>query len=165
MIIFGLDPGPEKTGYVIMDADDTRKWVLQSGHVENTAIRSLIAREFISRFGLEEMASYGMPVGKSTFQTCEWIGRFGETLDLRRDRGHIHAYRFTRPEVQRYLCHSSRAKEAHVRQALIDRIGPPGTKKNPGPTYGVTGHAWSALAIAVLTADCSCPNTPCKVHS
>jgi hypothetical protein len=46
-----------------------------------------------------------------------------------------------------------RAKDQNIRQALIDRLGPPGTKKNPGPTYGVTSHMWSALAVAVTAHD------------
>jgi len=25
-----------------------------------------------------------------------------------------------------------------------------GTKKTPGPLYGVSGHAWQALAVAVV---------------
>jgi hypothetical protein len=40
-----------------------------------------------------------------------------------------------------------------VRQALIDRLGPQGTKKNPGPTYGMRSHLWAALAVAVYAGD------------
>jgi hypothetical protein len=42
-----------------------------------------------------------------------------------------------------------KAKDANIRQALIDKIGPQGTKKDPGPTYGISKDVWSALAIAV----------------
>ena len=55
--------------------------------------------------------------------------------------------------VRLHLCHASRAKESHVRRALLDRLGEPGTKKAPGVTYGVHGHCWSALALAVTVAD------------
>ena len=61
--------------------------------------------------------------------------------------------RVFRMAVKMHLCHSAKAKDANIRQALIDRLGPPGTKKAPGPTYGVTSHAWPALAIAVTVAD------------
>jgi hypothetical protein len=40
-----------------------------------------------------------------------------------------------------------------VRQALIDRLGPQGTKKNPGPTYGMRSHLWAALAVGVYAWD------------
>jgi hypothetical protein len=94
----------------------------------------------------EMIASYGMAVGKEVFETCVWIGRFVEIayepvqLVYRRD-------------VKLHLCHSPRAKDANVRQALIDRLGPQGTKKNPGPTYGMKSHLWAALAVAVYAGD------------
>ena len=34
------------------------------------------------------------------------------------------------------------------RKALIDKHGAPGTKNARGKTYGISGHLWSALAIA-----------------
>ena len=37
--------------------------------------------------------------------------------------------------------------------ALLDKIGPQGTKKKPGPTYGFKSHVWPALAVAVTVAD------------
>jgi hypothetical protein len=40
-----------------------------------------------------------------------------------------------------------------VRQALIDRLGLQGTKKAPGPTYGIKSHEWAALAVAVYGWD------------
>jgi hypothetical protein len=57
--------------------------------------------------------------------------------------------------VKLHLCNSSRAKDANVRQSLLDRYGSTrqlgiGTKGRPGPLYGVTGHAWAgALAAGV----------------
>ncbi len=41
----------------------------------------------------------------------------------------------------------------NIRQALIDRFGPPGKKKAPGATYGLSGDMWSALAVAVTFTD------------
>jgi hypothetical protein len=58
-----------------------------------------------------------------------------------------------RRDVKLHLCHSPRAKDANVRQALIDRLGPQGTKKNPGPTYGMKSHLWAALAVGVYAMD------------
>jgi hypothetical protein len=52
-----------------------------------------------------------------------------------------------------HLCNSMRAKDANVRQALIDRFGPVGTKKQPGKLYGVATHYWAALGVAVYSAD------------
>jgi len=51
-----------------------------------------------------------------------------------------------------------RAKDANIRQALIDRYGPGkdkaiGQKKTPGPLYGFKSHEWAALAVAVTWMD------------
>jgi hypothetical protein len=61
--------------------------------------------------------------------------------------------RITRGEVKVHVCNSKKAKDANVRQALIDRLGKPGTKKAPGPTYGIAGDVWAALAVAVTWWD------------
>jgi hypothetical protein len=58
-----------------------------------------------------------------------------------------------RRDVKLHLCDSPRAKDGNVRQALLDRLGPQGTKKAPGPTYGVKSHEWAALAVAVYGWD------------
>ena len=57
-----------------------------------------------------------------------------------------------RQDVKQFLCHSARAKDGNIRQAIIDRLGPPGVKSAPGVTYGISKHLWSALAVA-LTAE------------
>jgi len=97
---------------------------------------------------IEMIACYGMPVGNETFETCLWIGRFEEAFNPSRD-----SLRCYRKDIKLHLCGTTRAKDPNVRQALIDRLGKPGTKKNPGPTYGVRSHVWSALAVAVYAAD------------
>ncbi len=45
------------------------------------------------------------------------------------------------------LCNTTRAKDSNVWQALVDIYGAPGTKKNPGGTYGVRSHARAAMAV------------------
>lgn len=70
------------------------------------------------------IASYGMPVGKEIFDTCVWIGRFIEANDK--------DYKFVyRKDEKINLCNSMKAKDSNIRQALIDRFGEVGTKKNP----------------------------------
>ncbi|MNY62967.1 hypothetical protein D3C86_1998680 [compost metagenome] len=59
-----------------------------------------------------------------------------------------------------HLCKTPRAKDANVRQALLDmfpRTGGGktpqiGTKAQPGPLFGVSSHAWAALGVAVTAA-------------
>ncbi len=40
-----------------------------------------------------------------------------------------------------------------MREALIHRFGEQGSKKAPGPTYGIASHVWAALAVAVTYSD------------
>jgi hypothetical protein len=98
------------------------------------------------------IASYGMPVGREVFETCVWIGRFMEQWGAP-DRVNL----VYRKDVKMHLCGSPRAKDANIRQALIDLFEPTGggktpqigTKAKPGPLYGVSTHAWPALGVAV----------------
>lgn len=53
-----------------------------------------------------------------------------------------------RRDIKIHLCGTVKAKDGNIRQALIDKHGAPGTKKSKGPTYGVSGHLWAALAVA-----------------
>jgi hypothetical protein len=105
---------------------------------------------------IERVASYGMAVGKEVFETCEWVGRFDEAWHATSGRNASLIYR---RDVKLHLCQSARAKDANIRQALIDRFGAPGTKKAPGVTYGIKSHLWAAFALAVFAHDTLNPST------
>lgn len=95
---------------------------------------------------IEMIASYGMPVGKEVFETCVWIGRFIEAYDK--------DYEFVyRKDEKMNICHSMKAKDSNIRQALIDRFGAVGTKKNPGWFYGFKADIWQAYAVGVTYLD------------
>ena len=87
-----------------------------------------------------------MAVGAEVFETCVWIGRYLEKLQGNMER-------IKRLECKMHLCHSARANDSNIRQALTDRLGAPGTKKQPGITFGVTKDIWAALAVAVTFFD------------
>jgi hypothetical protein len=143
-VIVGIDPGPDKSAFVLFSRDG----VLDRGIEENWKLRT--HRIFCERpIFCEMIASYGMAVGASVFETCCWIGRFEEIAA----NNSTYFHRVFRRDIKLHLCNSARAKDANVRQALIDRLGPQGTKKAPGPTYGVKSHEWAALAVAVYGWD------------
>lgn len=149
MILLGLDPGTTHSGCVWFDG--TR--VVRAEHLENAGVVVAVSLlEIPRRFdavACEMLACQGMPVGQETFETAYWIGRFMGACAM-------NWHRVYRNEVKLHLCGSARAKDANIRQALLDRWGGRsaiGTKKAPGPLYGVTGHCWSALAVAVTAWD------------
>lgn len=84
-------------------------------------------KDYIEEVVIEMIASYGMPVGESVFQTCVWIGRFVQIADFYQ----IPVRYVYRKDEKMNICHSMKAKDSNIRQALIDRFGPVGTKKNP----------------------------------
>jgi hypothetical protein len=144
--VLGIDPGPELTAFVWFDGSR----VGLNGIVTNEEMLALLAQAQTvgANIYCEDIASYGMAVGASVFGTCIWIGRYWQRVI-----GHARFHRVYRRDVKLHLCHSPRAKDGNVRVALIDRIGPQGTKKQPGPTYGLRSHTWAALAVAVYGHD------------
>lgn len=145
-MVIAIDPGPEISAVLVWDGRATYKnmvycrenqWVLDWLKGPNHRWPLVI----------EKVASFGMPVGAEVFETVYWSGRFAEAY------GADSTHRITRIEVKNYLCHSSRAKDGNIRQALIDRFGVVGTKKTPGPLYGISLHLWAALAVAVTWHD------------
>lgn len=90
-----------------------------------------------------------MSVGESVFQTCVWIGRFVQLAD---ELGKSYDFIY-RKEEKINLCQTLRAKDSNIRQALIDRFGEVGTKKNQGFFYGFKNDIWAAFAVGVTYLD------------
>lgn len=98
---------------------------------------------------IEMVASYGMAVGKEVFETCVMIGQIKQKA-IEND---IFVDFIYRKDEKMNLCQSMRAKDSNIRQALIDRFGVVGTKKNPGWFYGFKKDIWSAYAVGVTYCD------------
>lgn len=144
MTILAIDPGTKQSGWVLFDG----KNVLDSGVDDNhDLLRWVQAGQGAHMLAIEMIAGMGMTVGQTTFETVRWIGRFQQAWSDPEAVCLVY-----RREVKQHLCGNQRAKDKNIRQALLDLVGEQGTKKAPGPTYGVASHAWSALAIAVTAA-------------
>ena len=144
--LLAIDPGTTHSGWVIMR--DGQVW--NSGVFANDEVLEMIQVTPVP-IAIEMIASYGMAVGKEVFETCVWIGRFVQAAGADRVR------LVYRKDVKLHLCGSPRAKDANIRQALIDRWGGKaeavGTVKKPGPLYGVKSHAWAALGVAITAME------------
>lgn len=154
MKILAIDPGNIESAYCVIDADTYKP--LLFGKEENNKILEKISKYQLFNcfdeidFVIEMIASYGMPVGKEVFDTCVWIGRFAERMM----RFHVdEVYYIYRKEEKINLCGSMKAKDSNIRQALIDRFGVVGTKKNKGWFYGFKKDIWSAYAVGVTYLD------------
>ena len=144
-MIIAIDPGSEQSAMVWWDGKEVlRHEILKNDDLVQT----------ISYFGdtdncsmvIEMVASYGMAVGKTVFETVFWIGRFYQASPIPTEL-------IYRKEIKEYFCHSMRAKDSNIRQALIDRFGEPGVKKAPGLLHGLRKDEWSAMALAVYYVD------------
>lgn len=158
MSLLAIDPGPEQSAWVVYHEATRRPdcWA----KVPNDVMLAVIDRAGVDSLAVEMVASYGMAVGATVFDTCVWAGRFIERwrVDLGCHRGQPVVRRIFRREVKLHLCGSARAKDGNIRQALIDRYGPSkeqaiGRKASPGPLYGMAGDCWAALGVAVTAAE------------
>lgn len=153
-MLYALDPGPKESALVILASGAVvgPPWVvvLAVTAPNEELLPQLKGSPLEFRtLVIEQIASFGMPVGAEVFETCFWSGRFYETWPGAR-------HRLPRSAVKLHLCGSMRAKDAHIRQALLDRFGgssAKGTIKNKGPLYGLKSHQFAALAVGVTWLD------------
>lgn len=156
-MILAIDPGNIESGVVLLD--DNLKPV-EYGKWNNENVRQELRRN-IKKYGytlhiaIEMIASYGMAVGQSVFETCIWIGRFKEMAE----QYNMNVTYIYRKDEKMNLCHSMKAKDSNIVQALIDRFAPntpnkgKGTKKEPGWFYGFKKDIWQAYAVGVTYYD------------
>jgi hypothetical protein len=139
--LMAIDPGTTQSGWVLLEDGA----VVDSGVSPNHELLVWVKHgQRADVLAIEMIASMGMAVGATTFETVRWIGRFQQAW---RDPDAVRLV--FRHQVKTHLCGTQAAKDPNIRQRLIDLLGPQGTKKAPGPTYGVKSHAWAALGVAV----------------
>ena len=146
-IIIGIDPGNVESAFVIWNGER----IIDFGKVPNEELLSNLAGGITTpanELVIEQVASYGMPVGATVFETVFWSGRFAEAWN-------DPWYRIKRLDVKMHLCGDSRAKDGNIRQALIDRFEPglQPRKKPCGVLKGISADVWAALAVAVTWYD------------
>lgn len=155
MRILAIDPGTTESGWVLYDP--AAHAIDEKGVSPNADLLAMLEERSTSlraQLAIEMIASQGMAVGAEVFETVVWIGMFMHAW------GYEHVLRLTRNQVKLHVCGSAKAKDANVRQALVDlfpatgggkRERQVGTAKQPGPLFGMNSHMWPALGVA-LTA-------------
>jgi hypothetical protein len=145
MAILSIDPGNVESAYCLIEEETYKP--IEFGKIDNTLLLIKLGELNYDKLIIEMIASYGMPVGASVFETCVWIGRF---IQRRKCPDFEYIYR---KEEKMNLCYSMKAKDSNIRQALIDRFGEVGTKKNQGFFYGFKKDIWAAFAVGVTYLD------------
>ena len=147
MNILAIDPGTERSAFVdLRDGELFGHGILSNAEMLDLLHHEPSWTDPAEVLAVEMIASYGMPVGAEVFTTVLWIGRFIE----RWSREHALVYR---RDVKLHLCGSARAKDANIRQALLDRFGGKAATRKGGALRGVKADVWSALALAVTYSD------------
>lgn len=151
-IIYGLDPGTIQSAIIGVARN-------YQGDIGITGARTLLNTEMIALLPklngalvIEQIQSMGMAVGQEVFTTVWWAGRFYEAWP------NSERYQLPRRPIKLHLCGNMQAKDSNVRQALLDKFGGAnaiGRKASPGPLYGVKGHEFAALAVAVTWLETS----------
>ena len=149
--VLAVDPGNELSAYMVMDSDTFKP--IEFAKLSNCALNEMLRNNEIQydEAVAERVQSFGMPVGRSIFLTCEEIGRLAEIIE---SKGKPISYVYRKDE-KLHICGDPRAKDSNIRRALIERFATfdfetgKGTKKHPDWWYGMKLDTWSAAAISI----------------
>ena len=153
MTVFAIDPGNEYSAYCVMN---DRYELIEFAKLPNNECMSKML-EWLGKTDnvvIERMLSYATNVGKTTFETCEWIGRFSQEAEKKTTVSYIN-----RKDEKMYMCGTMNANDTSIRHALIDRFAKhdfrsgKGTAKHKDFFYGVSHDCWSSICIAVVYLD------------
>lgn len=165
-MILAIDPGNIESGVVLIREKDLKPLIVEKVDNEKLLFKicsgeyqDFYGEESINHVAIEMIASYGMAVGKSVFETCVFIGRLKETIYFVNQLSEVQIEYIYRKDEKMNLCGSMKAKDSNIVQALIDRFAPntsnkgKGTKKEPGWFYGFKKDIWQAYAVGVTYYD------------
>lgn len=157
-ILLGIDPGPTASGLVVYELYGTgrpgrvlRSYKQATMEQVRMELGTLAAAKLWHDTQVEVVleCTQAGPPSTQVVKTTEVVGRIMEGCDGRLLTWHAY---YRREVLQALNCARKGNKDSLVRLACIelhggDRAAAIGTKKNPGPLYGVASHAWQALGV------------------
>lgn len=159
--IFAIDPGPTTCGAVLYHPiASCVLWSANKLPVEDAVELAMRKARDGLLVAIERVQSQGQ-AGASLLRTSEVVGRLQQAAAFGAEvsaLGGLHPVLLYRSEVLRALDITGRGnRDKLVRQRMIELHGGSkeravGLKATPGPLYGVAGHAWQALGLAVAAA-------------
>ncbi|MBN93401.1 MAG: hypothetical protein CL928_04915 [Deltaproteobacteria bacterium] len=148
--VLAIDPGTTQSAWAVVRGGGT---VTTFGKEPNETLLEAIRDKgrgwhTVDCLIVEGMTSYGKPVGTEVFETLVWTGRFLEAWEPGESD------RISRRDVKKIVCGTTHSRDSDVRRCIIERytedgMDAIGTKKEPGPLYGVAGDVWSAIAVGL----------------
>lgn len=114
MRILAIDPGPKRSAFLEMGPDRIPERFCD---FLNDTVIDVLRESQCDVLAIEMIDCFGMAVGKEIFETVLWTGRFIQAFD---PKPHSLVYRM---QVKSNICHSAKATDSNIRQALIDRYG------------------------------------------
>ena len=156
--VLAIDPGPTESAWVHYSMNADR--VVRFGTCDNVDMLSILDFEFgfdeeggrdkySIIFVIEQVTSYGKPVGASVFDTCFWTGRFAQAW--------VALFMlYPRRRVKKVLLGKDKGGDPEVRAAVIAHFGGKekaiGNKAEPGQLHKMKEHEWQACGLALAYA-------------
>ena len=161
ILALGIDPGNVQSATAVFNtgsAEACRLTKIPNGDMFawlEECVKECTAANVDFVVGIEQIRSYGMAIGATVLDTVHWSGRFHEHLLATLGVSRVEL--IPRRDVKMHLCQNNRAKDTNVNHAIADRYGGvkkcKGTRKNPGPLYGIANDMWAALGVAITLGE------------
>ena len=154
--LLAIDAGNIESGYVFIDAETYKP--ISYGKIENAKLEQLMLSTHYDYLALEMVASYGMRVGQSVFNTCFHIGRFSLV------KPNVPYDLVFRQNVKMHLLGKVAVGDAQIRdvmvhrfltQAEMERWGDygKGVKADKGMFYGFNNDIYQAYSVGITWLD------------
>jgi Holliday junction resolvasome RuvABC endonuclease subunit len=160
--IIGVDPGPELSGMVIID--ESLKVLEHYDQIDVDGIDDAISLFDFWTIVVEDLSPRG------GFSVGKMMAQWGKTIQTAKVIGQIKRIAFwkglsfveSNPSTWRAkFCGTASASPAQIKACVRDvyesrglacgggKQPAQGVKSKPGPLYGLKGHAWDALGVAL----------------
>ncbi len=138
--VLGIDPGTHESGFVLLIDGK----VASSGVMENEDMLRVVQDDKSDLLAIEGFLARGNVIDNNCVQTIRWEGRFQQAWGCPDE-----VLLVSRLAVKKFLSLPGSANDAKVNARLREVFGEKGTKAKPGPSFGITSHAWPALGVAL----------------
>ena len=154
--LLAIDPGNIESGYVFIEVETYKP--ISYGKIENEKLEQLMLSTHYDYLSLEMVASYGMSVGQSVFDTCFHLGRFSNI------KPEVPYDLVFRQNVKMHLLGKVAVGDAQIRDVMVHRFLTKeemnrwgdfgkGVKADKGMFYGFNNDIYQAYSVGVTWLD------------